>query len=263
MTPISSFIFPLLVAVAASSPLLLRDDNLGLRFADPSGCSPGQVTGVMNAIADARTITQRAISALKNPDQNPAAYFFPSSGAQGAIDVLNVVLEATLPSIQLPTDPSGGLNPIQLTCQDPEVSSLCDSPAPDNNGGLTATRLGYVPESSNPRPGFGTAQIVICPAMFELPRTPAPCSGTPGLANLGWGFLRTFVTLRSVQTGFDRLARDAIGDRVAGVEGAHSLLDNGSAMNADNYAELATWSNDIGVEDTNTQCLDAWPAAWS
>ena len=263
MIPINTFIFSLVVTLAASSPLLPRDDNLGLRFANPSGCSPDQVTGVMNAIADARTITQRAISALKNPNQNPAAYFFPSSGAQNAINVLNFVLEATLPSIQLPTDPSSGLNPIQLTCQDPSVSSLCDSPTTDNNGGLMATRLGYVPESSNPPPGFGTAQIVVCPAMFDLPRTPLPCSGTPGLANLGWGFLRTFVTLRSVQTGFDRLARDAIDDRAPGVEGAHSLLDHGSAMNADNYAELATWSNDIGVQDTSTQCLDAWPAAWS
>ena len=126
-----------------------------------------------------------------------------------------------------------------------------------------ATRLGYVPESSNPPPSYGTAQIVICPAMFDLPRTPAPCSGTPGLANLGWGVLRTFVTLRSVQTGFDKLARDAISDRAPGVEGAHSLLDSGYEMNADNYAELATWSNDIGVEDTSSQCPDAWPAAWS
>ena len=89
--------------------------------------------------------------------------------------------------------------------------------------------------------------------MFDLPRTPTPCSGTPGLANLGWGFFRTIVTLRSVQTGFDKLARDAIVDRAPRMEGAHSLLDNGSAMNADKYAELATWSNDIGVEDTSTQ----------
>ena len=263
MIPSSSLIFSLLVTLAASSPLLPRDDNLGLRFADPSGCSPDQVTGVMNAIADARTISQRAITALKNPEQNPSAYFFPSAGAQSAINVLNVVLEATLPSIQLPTDPSSGLNRIQLTCQDPSVSSLCDSLAPDNNGGVTATRLGYVPDSSNPRPGSGAAQIVICPAMFDLPRTPPSCSGTPGLANLGWGFLRTFVTLRSVQTGFDRLARDAIGDRAPGVGGAHSLLDGGYAMNADNYAELATWSNDIGVEDTSSQCPNAWPAEWS
>lgn len=235
---------------------------MGLHFAEPSGCTPDQVTGVMNAIADTRTLAQGAISALKTSKQNPAAYFFPSSYAQLATGVFGAVLAATQSSEQLDSmDADSNLNPIQLTCQD--VSSMCSTPAPDNNGGSTSPRLGYIPQGSNPAPGFGTAQIVICPAMFELPRTPAPCTGTPGLANLGWGFLRTFVMLRSVQSGFDRLARDAIGDGHPGAEGAHSLLDGGYQANTDNYAQLATWSNDLGVKDTSVQCPNVWPADWS
>lgn len=99
--------------------------------------------------------------------------------------------------------------------------------------------------------------------MSDLPRTPAPCTGTPGLANLGWGFLRTFLTLRSVQSGSDRLARDAVRDLKPGGEGAHSLLSSGYGKNTDKYAELATWSNDIGEEDTSAQCPNVWPAAWN
>ena len=97
--------------------------------------------------------------------------------------------------------------------------------------------------------------------MLTLPRTPAPCSGNPGTANLGWAFLRTFVTLRSVQGGFDRLGRDAITDREPGLEGSHQLkVDKGIVQgNADSYAQLATWANDLGVGTGATwQCPQEW-----
>lgn len=187
MARTSTLLFSIFAVLAVSSPILPRDGKLGLHFAESSGCTPDQVNGVMNAIADTRTLAQGAILALKTPRQNPAAYFFPPSYAHLATWVFSTILTATQSSDQLDSmDADSNLNPIQLTCQD--VSSMCNTPAPDNNGGNTSPRLGYIPEGSNPTPGFGTAQIVICPAMFELPRTPAPCTGTPGLANLGWGF---------------------------------------------------------------------------
>ncbi|KAG6989910.1 hypothetical protein G7Y79_00061g092970 [Physcia stellaris] len=138
---------------------------MGLRFAEPSGCTPDQVTGIMNAIADTRTLAQAAISALKSSEQNPAAYFFPSSYAQLATGVFSAVLTAAQSSEQLDSmDADSKLNPIQLTCKD--LSSMCNTPAPDNNGGNTSPRLGYIPQGVNPAPGFGTALIVICPAML-------------------------------------------------------------------------------------------------
>lgn len=69
--------------------------------------------------------------------------------------------------------------------------------------------------------------------------------------------------LRSVQFGFDRLARDAISDGHPGAEGAHSLLKSGYEANTDNYAQLATWSNDLGVGGSSVQCPNVWPADWS
>ena len=252
MIPARATLLSLLTALAASSPLSSRADNTGLHWAPDHGCSDDQMNTVNNAIKDTQTLSQRALSALQSPKQNPAAYFFPSSYSSTAEGVFNAVLAALSP------DSSSGMNPIQLFCRD--VSSLCASPAPDNSGGMTAPRLGYVPDDANPAPGRGTAQIVMCPPIFELPRTPAPCSGQADLANLGWGFLRTFVTLRSVQVGFSRLGRDAIVDSKPGAHAAHSLLSAGADRNADNYAQLATMSNDLGVENTSVQCSNAWPA---
>ena len=194
-------ILSLFLPVAFTSPILARDASpLGLHFAPNATCTPDQTTAVLNAITDARTLANAALGALKAPSsQNPAAYFFPSSVYPTATSVFNSVGWAILPLNMLPTSADQPwLNTINLYCQD--LDNLCDTPSPGNTPGSSTTRWGYVPESANPAPGFGTAEIVVCPAMLALPRTQAPCTGTPGLANLGWAFLRTFVQLRSVQT---------------------------------------------------------------
>lgn len=100
------------------------------------------------------------------------------------------------------------------------------------------------------------------PTMFER-GAPAPCSGAFGLPKLGGRLLRTFLASPSAQVGFDRLTRDSIYDTKSGVEEAHSLLEAGSKRNADNYAQLATLSNNIHAEDGNAQFWDDWLAEWS
>lgn len=198
-----------LLPFALTIPILPRaDTSLGLHWAPNGTCNPDQMTAVTNAITDMRKLVTAAKGALKAQSGPPASYFFPSSGYSVATSVFNSVGWAILPADQMSQakdDELSWLNAIHLYCQD--LDNLCDTPAPGNTPGSSTARNAYVPTDSNPAPGLGTgkggssaAEIVVCPAMLSLPRTQAPCTGTPGLANLGWAFLRTFVTLRSVQT---------------------------------------------------------------
>lgn len=66
------------------------------------------------------------------------------------------------------------------------------------------------------------------------------------------------------QGGFSKLARDSITDAAPGVDQSHALKNNGWMGNADNYAQMATWANDLGVNaDGVAQCPNAWPASWA
>ena len=181
-----------LLPLVLTSPILARDgdSNLGLHFGPNGTCTSDQRAAVQNAIADLHTLSHAALGALKaQSGSNPAAYFFPSSLYPVATSVFNSVLWATLPLDQMPkSSDQPWLNHIDLYCDD--LEGLCGNPGV----------WGYVPSKTNAAPAFGSAEIVVCPAMLALPRTQTPCTGTPGLANLGWAFLRTFVMLRSVQT---------------------------------------------------------------
>ena len=254
-----------LLTLITASPLSPRADNLGLRYASNSGCGANTTTQILNAISDARTLSNSAIDALANPGSNPAAYFFPSSAASNTKQVFDAVLAVTQPLQAMPTDPSTNINPIELYCTD--LSNLCSTNSPGNTPGSSTARWGYVPENANPKPGYGTAQIVICPPLLDpaLPRNPPHCTGIPGQASLGWAFLRTFLTLQSVQSGFPKISSaHAISDMAPGVEQSHALVKSGKyESNADNYAEMATWAYDLGTNAQGMTCPQNWPSQYT
>lgn len=252
-----------ITAPTTASAVFARDSTLGLHFAanQTLACDANAVTQILIAITDMRTLSNSAIAALNNSKQNPSSYFFPSSFASTAIGVFNAVLEATLPADQITTDPNSLLNPIELYCQD--LDNLCGTTAPGNDNlddpTSTMTVYGYVPTDTNPAPGLGTAQIVICPAMLTLPRNPASCTGAAGQATIGWAFLRTFVRLRSVQFGYPKLGASAIADYAPGVEQSHGLLKTSNYdQNADNFAELGTLAYDLGTTSQGMTCPGNW-----
>ena len=235
-----------LLTLSSGSPLVPRDNsNVGLHWASNSTCDPNAVTQITAAMADAVTLSNSAITALSRPDSNPAAYFFPESFASQATQVFQTVNMAIAPD---PTKTYQNLNLIYLYCED-----LLDQCGP----GV----WGYVPSNYNPATGQGSenqpAEFVVCPAMLALPRNPPSCTGTPGQATLGWAFLRTFVQLRSVQPGYAKLAARGIADIAPGLSASHQLATQKggqSDQNADNFAQLATWSSDLGVTSDGSQC---------
>ena len=230
-----------LITVTNASPLVVRDNtDMGLHWAPNCTCDANAIDQITAAMADTIKISFSAIAALQKPTSDPAAYLFPSSFASDATAVFKTVTEAVAPE---PLETYSNLNLIYLYCED--LDSKCGP-------GI----WGYIPENSNPAPGFGQAQIVICPAMLTLPRNAAACTGTPGQATLGWAFLRTFVQLRSVQSGYPILAAREIGDSSPGLGASHQLVTSNGAydQNADNFAELATWSWDLGVGPAGSQC---------
>lgn len=258
--PFLAFLATMLLPLATSSPLIARDSNqVGLQWAHNisfGGCDAGQQATVLTAMGDAVTLSSSAIAALKfSPYYNPATYFFPSTFAQTAIGVFQTVNDAIQPD---PTQTYTGLNDIWLYCTD--IGNKCDDQVPGPSG--EEPLLGYVPDGYNPATGMGTATspalFVVCPAMLALPRNPAPCTHTAGAASLGWAFLRTFVTLRSVQPGYPKLAATAIADHSPGVSASHALTaaHGGGAYdeNADNFAELGLWSYLLDVTDAGVQC---------
>ncbi|KAK4690517.1 hypothetical protein P7C71_g6293, partial [Lecanoromycetidae sp. Uapishka_2] len=263
---IHALLFYTLTKLTAASPLTPRDTtSLGLQVAlnQTSTCSPSALTALQTAIDDARSLSTSALTALNNPTQNPASYFFPSNYASTATSVFNAVLLATeqMATGKGTTDPKTELNPILLYCQD--LDNMCDTKAPGNDNLNTKdtttsnTLYGYVPEDANPAPGFGTAQIVICPALLTLPENPPPCTGTAGEATIGWAFLRTLLQLRSVQFGYSKAAKDAIFDYAPGVQQSHGLLKTSMyGQNVDSFAELATLSYDLGVTGSSMGCSE-------
>lgn len=130
---------------------------------------------------------------------------------------------------------------------------------------------GYANPDVNAAPGHGDLEIVICPAMLAVPRTPKPGSGAPGRVNLGRAFLRTTWLLRTMDTVWHPPLKDLdfidanlwILNRDTGwnsqaIEQSHTLLKEGWMGNADNHAQMATWGNDLGVgfqKNAMLQCL--------
>ena len=257
--------------LATASPLSSRSTTYyGLIFAQNSGCSPDQTTQVLNAITDMRTLSTSAISALQPPSNSLSSYFFSSDYFSTASAVFNGVLFETQPLQSLPTDASKGTQ-IQLFCAN-DTDSTCNTLAPGNNyvndKTSSTTRWGYVNPNSNPVFGAGgAAQIFVCPAMLNgtLPRDAPACTGTPGVATLGWAFLRTFVQLKTLQV-VPKLGknRDVITDVAPGVAQSHELVVSKGeySLNADNYAELALWASNLGASGNGTQpfqCPQNWP----
>lgn len=255
LLPLSLLFFPSSFLTAAS-PLSSRSTiYYGLIFAPDSGCSPDQTSQVLNAIIDMRALCNSAISALQPPSNSLSSYFFKSSYFSPASAVFNATLTATQPLQDLPTSASLGYNQIQLYCAN-DTDTTCNTQSPGNNyvsdkSSKTTTR-GYI--GANPIFGSnnGAAQIYACPALLDgtLPRNAPSCTGTPGLATMGWAFLRTFVQLKTLQTVPKLATWDTISDQAPGVEQSHELVENGSsqyALNADNFAELALWALALGA----------------
>lgn len=249
------------VSLTTATPLLARNSaQQGLQWAHNisfGGCDAGQQATVLTAIADAATLSTSAIAALTlDPYANPAAYFFPKSFAPIAKDVFQTAVWALQPD---PSQTYKGLNDIWLYCTDLEAKCGTTVPGPS---GSQEPLLGYVPEGYNPATGQGSATspalFVVCPALLALPPQPAPCTHVPGVASLGWGFLRTFLTLRSVQPGYAKGGGKVIADRNPGVAASHALAaaKGGGAydLNADSFAELGLWSHLLGVSGAGVQC---------
>ena len=269
-------LLPFLVLVysllATATPLSSRSTTYyGLIFAQNSGCTPTQTTQFLAAIADMRTLSTRAISALQPPSNTLSSYFFSPSYFTSAIAVFNGILFETRPLQSLPTDASKGTQ-IQLFCAN-DTDSVCNTLAPGNNyvndKTSSTTRWGYVNPNSNPvfGAGAGAAQIFACPALLNgtLPRDAPACTGTPGVATLGWAFLRTFVQLKTLQV-VPKLGenRDVITDAAPGVAQSHELVVSKGeySLNADNYAELALWASNLGASGNASQpfqCAQNWP----
>ena len=257
--------------LAIASPLASRSTTYyGLIFAQNSGCSPDQTTQVLNAIADMRTLSTSAISALQPPSNNLSSYFFSSGDFSTASAVFNGTLFETQPLQDLPTDASHGTQ-IQLFCAN-DTDSTCNTLSPGNNyvsdKSSRTTTWGYVNPNANPTFGAGgAAQIFACPALLNgtLPRDAPACTGTPGVATLGWAFLRTFVQLKTLQI-VPKLGgnRDIITDAAPGVAQSHELVVSKGQyeLNADNYAELALWASNLGASGNAAQpfqCPQNWP----
>jgi len=252
-----------LASLTTATPLLARDHpQQGLQWAHNisfGGCDPTQQSTILTAIADAAALSTSAMAALDlSPYANPAAYFFPESYAPNAKQVFQTAVWALQPD---PAQNYKGLNDIWLYCTD--LEQKCAGTVPGPAPGSSEPLLGYVPDNYNPATGQGSstspALFVVCPALLALPRNPAPCShsAAAGGKSLGWGFLRTFLTLRSVQPGFAKGAGKIIADRRAGVEGSHALAavkGEGYDLNADNYAELGLWSYLVGVSGKGVGC---------
>ena len=258
--------------LATASPLSSRSTTYyGLIFAQNSGCTPDQTTQVLNAIADMRTLSTSAISALQPPSNSLSSYFFSSDYFSIASAVFNGILFETQPLQDLPTDASKGTQ-IQLFCAN-DTDSTCNALSPGNNyvsdKSSRTTTWGYVNPNSNPvfGAGAGAAQIFACPALLNgtLPRDAPPCTGTAGVATLGWAFLRTFVQLKTLQV-VPKLGknRDIISDAAPGVAQSHELVVSKGlySLNADNYAELALWASNLGASGNAAQpfqCPQSWP----
>ena len=258
--------------LAIASPLSSRSTTYyGLIFSPNSGCSPDQTTQVLNAIADMRTLSTSAISALQPPSNSLSSYFFKSDYFSAASAVFNGTLFVTQPLQDLPTDASLGTQ-IQLFCAN-DTDSTCNTLSPGNNylsdKSSGTTRWGYINPNANPVFGSGgAAQIYACPALLNgtLPRDAPSCTGTPGVATLGWAFLRTFIQLKTLQI-VPNLAknRDTITDAAPGVAQSHDLVGSGSSqwsLNADNFAELALWASYLGASGNAAQpfqCPQNWP----
>lgn len=250
-----SLLVSILPFLATASPLSPRTTHYGLIFAAEPGCTPDQTTQVMNAIADMRTLCNSAIAALQAPSNSLSSYFFQSGSFSTASAVFSAALTVSQPLADLPTDDSRGNIQIQLFCAN-DTDATCNAGSPGNNNPKDSSSKnptwGYI--GSNPVTGAGNvaAQIFACPAMLNgtLPRDAASCTGTPGGATLGWAFLRTFVQLKTLQSIPKLATWDAIADQAPGVEQSHELVENGtgeSALNADNFAELALWALNIGA----------------
>ena len=239
---------------ATSSPLIPRSTiHYGLVFAPNSNCNANQTTQVLNAIADMRALSTAAVAALKTPN-TLSSYFFQSSYFTPATAVFNALLYATQPLSDLPTDSTLGYNQIQLTCAN-ATDETCATPAPGTNNladkSSATTRWGYVGTNPVFGSGAGAAQIFACPALLNgtIPRSPQPCTGTPGLATVGWALLRTFVQLKTLQSVPKLATGKTISDHAPGVAQSHGLVESGSAdysLNADNFAELALWAGEGG-----------------
>ncbi|KAL6720307.1 hypothetical protein ACLMJK_002228 [Lecanora helva] len=239
----------LILSFATASPLAARASSnaatVGLHWAPNGTCDSTATNQVMIAINDALILSNSAIAALTKPNSNPASYFFPSGFASQATEVFQTINMALAPDS---SKAYTGLNPIFLYCQD--LLGKCGDGV-----------WGYVPDDYNPATGMGDqnhpAEIVVCPTMLALPRNPPSCTGRPGQATIGWAFLRTFVQLRSVQPHYAKLAARGIGDNSPGLAASHALAKQkggGYDQNADNFAELATWSYDLGVTNDGVKC---------
>ena len=239
--------------LATASPLSSRSTKYyGLIFAQDSGCTPDQTTAVLNAITDMRSLCTSATSALKSSN-TLSSYFFESSYFTPASAVFNAALFETQPLESLPTDPSHGTQ-IQLYCAN-ATDATCATPSPGDNSvadkGSTTTTWGYI--GANPVFGQGgAAEIYACPSLLDgtLPRNTPSCTGTPGIATMGWAFLRTFIQLKTLQTVPKLATGKTISDRAPGVAQSHALLKSGTldyTLNADNFAELAIWAWDVGA----------------
>lgn len=258
LLPLLAFAFPTL---APASPLSSRSSiYYGLIFATDSGCTPDQTTQVLNAITDMRALCNSAISALQPPSNSLSSYFFQSRYFSSASAVFNATLFSTQALHDLPTDASLGYNQIQLYCAN-DTDTTCNSLSPGNNyvsdKSSKTTTWGYI--GANPVFGSGgAAQIYACPALLNgtLPRSTPSCTGTPGLATLGWAFLRTFVQLKTLQTVPKLATWDTISDQAPGVTQSHELVENGSgqyALNADSFAQLALWASYLGASGNAQQ----------
>ncbi|CAD6588562.1 MAG: hypothetical protein ASARMPREDX12_003372 [Alectoria sarmentosa] len=210
-----------------------------------------------------RTLCNSAIAALEPPSNSLllSSYFFAPSHFSTASAVLNATLFSTQPLQDLPTSGSLGYNQIQLSCAN-DTDATCNTLSPGDNSvddsSSKTTTWGYIGANPVFGSGNGAAQIYACPALLDgtLPRNAPSCTGTPGLATLGWAFLRTFVQLKTLQT-VPRLATwDTIADDAPGVEQSHELVENGSGLdglNADNFAELAVWAQSLGASGNAEQ----------
>ncbi|CAF9941464.1 MAG: hypothetical protein ALECFALPRED_009151 [Alectoria fallacina] len=258
--------FPPLASVLSSrttaSPLSTRSTTYyGLIFAPNSGCTPSQTTAVLDGITDMRTLCTSAIAALEPPSNSLSSYFFAPSHFATASAIFNATLFSTQPLQDLPTSASLGYNQIQLSCAN-DTDATCNTLSPGDNSvhdsSSKTTTWGYIGANPVFGSGNGAAQIYACPALLNgtLPRNAPSCTGTPGLATLGWAFLRTFVQLKTFQTVPKLATWDTIADNAPGVEQSHELVENGSGqdgLNADNFAELAVWAQSLGASGNAEQ----------
>ena len=114
----------------------------------------------------------------------------------------------------------------------------------------------------------------MCPAGMALSRNPVPCSTAGGQPSLGYALIRALVQITTITNADEPLLMSTTGqeditDKSATISNIAALGwgTNGDGLgvkgvgNADNYAQFATWSWDLGYGSapwTGGTCQSKW-----